>query len=1519
MFNNIVTRLRTSNPRSLLWSIVLFSVPLSCAVTALVSFANHGRIELHHLVISGIVALIVPFVVAFILISLLDAVRIAEQEAEEERTAIGNLLENSAVGTFVINPAHEVIFWNSACEELTGYPARTLIGTTDHWKPFYAAHRQTLADIVLDGNYEDLLKLYERHTRSALIENGLHAEGWYANMNGKRRFLIFDAAPVHDKRGTLLMVIETLQDITAQKLLEESVAMSEDRLRTIIATEPECVKLLARDGTVLEMNIAGQTMLEADHPDQIVGRSMNQCVPSEYRVNMQTLLENVFQGRPGRLEFELEGLKGTRRWVETYASPLRNKQDEVYAMLAVTRDVTDRKRGEKRLLEQLQFIQLLMDTIPMPVFYKDVQGIYQGCNKAFAEFMGCPKEDIVGKSVYEMAPKRLADKYHAMDRELLGRPGVQIYEYAVKHADGTHRDVIFNKATYRDSHGNVAGLLGVMQDITERKRTEEALRLREAQLAESQRIARIGSWERDLITNRVAWSDELFRIFGFEPQEIEPSYEALLEVMHPDDRDRFQQTVREAILQKKSYVVDFRVTRKDGIVAIMHAIGEVVCDNLGKPVFFRGTAQDFTAQTAMEEALRESEERYRTLAEAAHDAIFIVNRRGYTEYINQYAAEQLRLRPDEIIGKRRKDLFPQEMAVRQEKNLQAVFQSGEPAYVEEKISLADREAWLSTRVVPFRRVRGEVDAVLGISRDITELKRLEQKLAQSESHLRAIIDTEPECVLIIAADGTLLEINPAGLAMLEAGSFDELTGRQVTSFVVSEHRHAFKALSEKTFGGESGMLEFEIVGIKGARRWLETHTAPLRNAQGHIFALLAVARDVTERKRADEKIRASEKKYRDLFESATDAIFVLDLEGNFIDVNKAAYTRLGYTKEEMLALHAGMLDPPEFAARVPERLTQIRERGVSVFESAHLRKDGTTMPVEVNSRMTEYGGRQVYFSIIRDITERKKAEQVIQRNYDAQTAINWILHISLQDIPLERILKEALDLILSISWLSIESKGGIFLVEDEPRRLVMKAQRGLPEYLREECKAIPFGKCLCGRAADRGEILFADSLDERHEIRYEGITPHGHYCVPIMHGKTVLGVMSLYLKEGHRRDEKEIEFLNAVANALAGIVQRKRTENEREKLILDLQDVLGTLSRSHREWQDTFDSITDMISIVDKDFTILKANRAFSAYYDLQPRDVIGRKCHEIVHDVGSPAPNCPHATTVKEVRPSGEQFYDKKTKKMFRIVTFPYHAPGGETIGSIHIMRDITEDKEKEMRLIMSERLAALGQMASGIAHEINNPLASIAGCSEGLLARVKKGRCDLSLFESYLSIIQEEVFRCKNITTAMLSFVRKTTYEKKDINLVETLDRTIEIIGFQGRMKNIEVVKKHQEPMPLIRGNEGELRQVLLVVIINALDAMQDKGTLTVETGVISSLPQSEGASEGYAVIRICDTGTGIPPEIIERIFDPFFTTKSDKGGTGLGLSIARKIVTNHNGRIEASPSPGRGTTFTITLPLP
>ena len=211
-------------------------------------------------------------------------------------------------------------------------------------------------------------------------------------------------------------------------------------------------------------------------------------------------------------------------------------------------------------------------------------------------------------------------------------------------------------------------------------------------------------------------------------------------------------------------------------------------------------------------------------------------------------------------------------------------------------------------------------------------------------------------------------------------------------------------------------------------------------------------------------------------------------------------------------------------------------------------------------------GQVAFLHFITDVTDAKQAQEGSRRNQDLLSAINTILSLSLDDIPLDELLSRVLDLILSIRWLSLESKGSVFLVEDEPGVLVMKCDRGLSLDTRTRCARTPFNRCLCGRAAYRQETQFAERVDEHHEVLSGDVVPHGHYCVPIVFGGETLGVINLYVREGHRRDQQEEGFLTAIANSLAGVIKRKhidqalkRREEELEIKTSNLEDMNSAL------------------------------------------------------------------------------------------------------------------------------------------------------------------------------------------------------------------------------------------------------------------------------------------------------------------------------------------------------------------------
>jgi PAS domain S-box-containing protein len=214
--------------------------------------------------------------------------------------------------------------------------------------------------------------------------------------------------------------------------------------------------------------------------------------PDDLRLWSEHRLEARGDLKSKNLVFRILHVDGTIRWIEHVCQPVTDETGTCLGRRGSNRDITERKLTETELRRQFLFLQQLLDAIPIPVFYKDTAGLYLGCNSTFETFMGLEKNQIVGKSVYDLAPETLADSYHVADAALYARPGVQVYENSILHADGTMHDVIFNKATYVDAEGNTAGIVGAITDVTQRKQAEEERKKLETQLLQAQKMEAIG-------------------------------------------------------------------------------------------------------------------------------------------------------------------------------------------------------------------------------------------------------------------------------------------------------------------------------------------------------------------------------------------------------------------------------------------------------------------------------------------------------------------------------------------------------------------------------------------------------------------------------------------------------------------------------------------------------------------------------------------------------------------------------------------------------------------------------------------------------------------------------------------------------------------------------------------------------------------------------------------------------------------------------------------------------------------
>ncbi len=369
----------------------------------------------------------------------------------------------------------------------------------------------------------------------------------------------------------------------------------------------------------------------------------------------------------------------------------------------------------------------------------------------------------------------------------------------------------------------------------------------------------------------------------------------------------------------------------------------------------------------------------------------------------------------------------------------------------------------------------------------------------------------------------------------------------------------------------------------------------------------------------------------------------------------------------------------------------------------------------------------------------------------------------------------------------------------------------------------------------------------------------------------------------------EREYFVAVFD---NITERKRAEEE--------------IKQVAEEWRTTFNSIVDLVSICDKDFRLVRVNKAFADAFKATPEELIGKPCYKIFHNTNEPIPNCPHKKTVRTKKPATAELFEPRLGIHLETATSPIFNERGEVVASVHVARDITERKKMEEQLIVTDRLASIGELSSGIAHELNNPLTSVIGFSELLLDKdvpddVKED----------LKIINREAQRTARIVKNLLTFARKHPQEKESLDINSIIEKVLELRAYEQKVSNIEVNTRFASDLPEITADGFQLQQVFLNIIINDEHFMIEahgRGTLTITT---------ERVGDSIRAI-FADDGPGITKENLRHLFDPFFTTKEVGKGTGLGLSICHGIITEHGGRIYAKSESGKGATFIVELPI-
>jgi PAS domain S-box-containing protein len=488
---------------------------------------------------------------------------------------------------------------------------------------------------------------------------------------------------------------------------------------------------------------------------------------------------------------------------------------------------------------------------------------------------------------------------------------------------------------------------------------------------------------------------------------------------------------------------------------------------------------------------------------------------------------------------------------------------------------------------------------------------------------------------------------------------------------------------------------------------------------------------------------------------------------------------------------------------------------------------------------------------------------------------------------------------------------GIMILDSSRRELRLLASLDLPDDLTSQVR-IAEGEGITGRAVRDLRVRQSADLLNDPRVKYRNLPQasglRALMAAPLRLGDRAIGAILVFHREVHQFTAAEEDLLLALADQAAIAIDHARLYEGLEAMVAERT---RELDRQKHFVEVVLETLPLGVFVLDPALRIVRTNREGSRTLGCDPatREPFARA---VAPDRAAAVERfLRQALAGHEVARCEEEWVVAGDTKCFRLTTAPL--PGGED-GAAHLVllvEDVTLAKQLERQMLLTERLTTAGRLAAGVAHELNNPLATIAGCAESLQSRLKEGdlasHAELTDFPRYLGLIEEEAYRCKEITGSLLQFVREPGGRRTPTDVNTVVMKTVDLLTHQSRYGQGSVVTELDEALPEIVVNEGQLRQVFLGLGSNALDAMDGKGRLTIRTR----------RTRREFEIEFEDEGPGIPDEIAARIWDPFFTTKPPGQGTGLGLAIAQGIVADHGGRIEMQTHVGKGSIFRVVLP--
>ncbi len=791
-----------------------------------------------------------------------------------------------------------------------------------------------------------------------------------------------------------------------------------------------------------------------------------------------------------------------------------------------------------------------------------------------------------------------------------------------------------------------------------------------------------------------------------------------------------------------------------------------------------------------------------------------------------------------------------------------------------------------------------------LAHEATAREQAERVARRSEEQLRALGDNLPQSYVFRYVPTTLgprfLHVS-AGVERVHGVTVEAVLAdpAALRDQIDPEDRACLAEMEQESRRSLKDIeMEMKFRGGDGRRRWLSFRSHPQR-IEHDVVVWDGVATDITQQKEWEMTLRLSQAKFVQAFASNPAAIALTRLsDGTVLEVNDTWVALTGYTREEVIGRPARHIwATPEAAARFVQEL---KDKGlVQGWEELFLKKNGELFAAELSTRLLNAEGEAVILSTLVDVTARRWQQRRVTLLADISR------RLVVGDDPRTLLRGIFADIARELECEIFAN----YLVAPNGTHLVLKSCGGFDPQQEKDFAELAFGVSLCGVVAEcKRALTFADlpnvTLPQAQGFVALGVRAYsGH---PLLVGDRLIGTISFGSRKRHRFVEEDVRLMKAVADQVATTLDR-----------LQLHERLQHSEELFRQMAENIDEVfwmssvaKDQIVYVSPGYEKVWGSRRESLYAN--PRQWIDAIVPDDVGRVLAAAARQASGDYREEyriIRPDG-------TERWISDRAYPVLGADGKVIRIVGVARDITETKRLEEQFLRAQRLEAVGTLASGVAHDLNNILAPILMVT-GLLGE----RHTDAETRRFLEMLETAAQRGAGIVSQLLTFSRGLGGERVPLqaeHLVAEMARLLQ----ETLPRSIEIVRHATRDLPSVLANPTQVHQVLMNLCVNARDAMPQGGRIELGIGIreidAETAAQHDHVRPGtFVVMTVSDTGQGMSPDVRRRLFNPFFTTKEVGKGTGLGLSTVLGIVRGHGGFVEVESELGRGSRFAVCFP--